>query len=35
MEKPLYKLHKLDDLKVNKRYSFHLNNNDIYCTRYI
>ena len=29
MENPLYKLHKLDDLKVNKRYSFHLNNNDI------
>lgn len=29
MENPLYKLHKLDDLKVNKRYSFHLNDNDI------
>ena len=29
MEKTLYKLHKLDDLKVNKRYSFHLKDNDI------
>lgn len=29
MENTLYKLHNLDDLKENKRYSFHLNNNDI------